>query len=271
MKLILLSALWLLMLCVPGTAQQPSSSGLLGPPAPGITQQQQSPPPGPSLNLNLSAGTLQRKNLGSALEIVLFMTLLSLAPAIVMTMTSFTRIIIVLSFLKRAMSIQELPPRMVVTGFAVFLTIFVMTPVATDIYDSAYTPYVEEQIDVQEALDRAGDRMRRFMQSQTRSDDIALILDLSGSARPQTPEDVPFHVIVPAFILSEVKTAFQMGFVLFLPFIVIDLVISSILISMGMFTLPPIVVSTPLKILLFILVDGWNLVVSSLAQSFINA
>lgn len=223
---------------------------------------------GPSLSLSLSAGSTDRKNLGSALEIVLMMTLLSLAPALVMTMTSFTRIIIVLSFLKRAMSIQELPPRMVVTGFALFMTIFIMTPVVTEIYESAYEPYVAEQLDFREALDIAGGHMNEFMLRQTRSEDIELILSMGKSARPATPQDVPFHVIVPAFILSEIKTAFQMGFVLFLPFIAIDLVISSILISMGMFTLPPIVVSTPLKLLLFILVDGWNLVVGSLAQSF---
>lgn len=223
---------------------------------------------GPSLNFSLTAGSTDRKNLGNALEIVLLMTLLSLAPALIMTMTSFTRIIIVLSFLKRAMSIQELPPRMVVTGFALFMTIFIMTPVVSDIYATAYEPYVAETIEFQEALDIASDRMGSFMLRQTRAEDIELILGMSNSARPATPQEVPFHVIVPAFILSEIKTAFQMGFVLFLPFIAIDLVISSILISMGMFTLPPIVVSTPLKLLLFILVDGWNLVVGSLAQSF---
>lgn len=228
-------------------------------------------PSGPSLNLSLSAGALERESLGDALEIMLLMTLLSLAPALVMTMTSFTRIIIVLSFLKRAMSIQELPPRMVVTGFAMFMTIFIMTPVVQDIYASSYEPYVAEEIDFREAMDRAGSRMNRFMLQQTRSEDIELIIGMSKSQRPATPDDVPFHVVVPAFILSEIKTAFQMGFVLFLPFIAIDLVISSILISMGMFTLPPIVVSTPLKLLLFILVDGWNLVVGSLAQSFTAA
>ncbi|MCA8943401.1 MAG: flagellar type III secretion system pore protein FliP [Planctomycetes bacterium] len=223
---------------------------------------------GPSLSFSLAGGSTDRKNLGSALEIVLLMTLLSMAPALVMTMTSFTRIIIVLSFLKRAMSIQELPPRMVVTGFALFMTIFIMTPVVSDIYDSAYEPYVAETIEFSQAAEIASDRMAEFMLRQTRAEDIELILSLSKSQRPATPQDVPFHVIVPAFILSEIKTAFQMGFVLFLPFIAIDLVISSILISMGMFTLPPIVVSTPLKLLLFILVDGWNLVVGSLAQSF---
>lgn len=227
--------------------------------------------PGPSLSFNLSSGSLDRQGLGKALEIVLLMTLLSLAPAIVMTMTSFTRIIIVMSFLKRAMSIQELPPRLVVTGFAMFLTIFIMMPVVRDLQTDAYQPYVNEEIEFSEALEIAGQRMNEFMLTQTRSEDVELILSLSNGPRPATPHDVPFEVAVPAFILSEIKTAFQMGFVLFLPFIAIDLVISSILISMGMFTLPPIVVSTPLKLLLFILVDGWNLVVGSLAQSFAGA
>jgi flagellar biosynthetic protein FliP len=232
------------------------------PPPPAAT------PQGPSVSLNLTGGATTPDGLGSALEIVLFMTLLSLAPALVMTMTCFTRIIIVLSFLKRAMSIQEMPPAMIVTGFAAFMTVFIMTPVVSDVYRDAYRPYVERQVDFTTAMDLAGDRMNRFMLAQTRPEDIELILSMSKSQRPSTPDDVPFMVAVPAFILSEIKTAFQMGFVLFLPFIAIDLVISSILISMGMFTLPPIVVSTPLKLLLFILVDGWNLVVASLAESF---
>lgn len=235
-------------LAVPPQAQQGSSAGL---------------------SIQFTSGD-EVTTLSSALEVVLFMTLLSLAPAIVMTMTSFTRIIIVLSFLKRAMSIQELPPAIVVTGFAVFLTVFVMTPVATDIYEQAYEPYVAKEVGFEIALERAGDRLGEFMLKQTRAADIQLILDISHTPRPKTIADTPFHVIVPSFILSEIKTAFQMGFVLFLPFLAIDLVISSILISMGMFTLPPIVVSTPLKILLFIMVDGWNLVVESLAFSFFN-
>ncbi len=255
------------------TSPQPATIGTQVPaqgpggnPAPPTSLTQS--PQGPSLSLNLSGGTTKPETLGSALEIVLFMTLLSLAPAIVLTMTCFTRIVIVLSFLKRAMSMQELPPAMVVTGFAVFMSIFIMKPVATDVYEKAYLPYTEEKISFEEATGRAGNRMKEFMLGQTRHADIELILSLSKDARPQSPQDLPFHVAVPAFILSEIKTAFQMGFVLFLPFVVIDLVISSILVSMGMFTLPPVVVSTPLKLLLFVMVDGWNLVVMSLGQSF---
>lgn len=246
-----------------------SSAPLLGPPAPPV-QQDPIPlgPAGPGITLQLSAGGATREGLGSALEIVLLMTLLALAPAIVMTMTSFTRIVIVLSFLKRAMSMQDLPPGLVVTGFATFMTVFVMRPVVSDIYDQAYLPYVEGRMDWREAAGMATGRMNEFMLKQTRDEDVALILELSRTPRPATWRDTPFHVTVPAFVLSEIKTAFQMGFVLFLPFVVIDLVISSILVSMGMFTLPPVVVSTPLKLLLFILVGGWDLVVVSLAESF---
>jgi flagellar biosynthetic protein FliP len=226
--------------------------------------------PSPSMTLQLTGAAQAPDNVGGAIEIMLLMTLLSLAPAIVLTMTCFTRIIIVLSFIKRAMGMQELPPAPVVTGFAIFLTLFIMKPVASDIHVQALKPYVERQISLEEASTRASTRLTGFMLKQTRPEDIALIVELSGGQRPNTPADVPFHVAVPAFILSEMKTAFQMGFVLFLPFVVIDLVISSLLVSMGMFTLPPVVVSTPLKLLLFILVDGWNLVVGSLAHSFVE-
>ncbi|MFN9704460.1 MAG: flagellar type III secretion system pore protein FliP, partial [Planctomycetota bacterium] len=208
------------------------------------------------------------KSLGSALEIVLLMTLLAMAPAIIMTMTCFTRIVVVLSFLKRAMSMQDLPPALITTGFALFMTLFVMKPVVSDVYTQAYEPYVAGTMDCKQAAEVAGRRMNQFMLSQTREEDVALILELSRTPRPATALETPFHVAVPAFVLSEIKTAFQMGFVLFLPFVVIDLVISSILVSMGMFSLPPVVVSTPLKLLLFILVGGWDLVVTSLAQSF---
>ena len=209
-----------------------------------------------------------KQKLGTALEIVLLMTLLAMAPALLMTMTSFTRIVVVLSFLKRAMSMQDLPPAMITTGFALFMTVFIMRPVVSDIYDQAYVPYTEDRMDWREAAGVATERLNRFMLAQTREEDVALILELSRTPAPATALETPFHVTVPAFVLSEIKTAFQMGFVLFLPFVVIDLIISSILVSMGMFTLPPVVVSTPLKLLLFVLVGGWDLVVVSLAESF---
>jgi flagellar biosynthetic protein FliP len=243
----------------PGVAQIPDVAAI---PDPG---QDPGANTGFSLTYNTGQGT---RKLGTAIEVVLLMTLLSMAPAIVMTMTSFTRIVVVLSFLKRAMSMQDMPPALITTGFALFMTMFIMKPVVTDIYETAYVPYIDNEIGWEVAADRAAERMNRFMLSQTREADVTLILDLSQTERPATALETPFHITVPAFILSEVKTAFQMGFVLFLPFVVIDLVISAILVSMGMFTLPPIVVSTPLKLLLFILVGGWDLVVTSLAQSF---
>lgn len=225
---------------------------------------------GAGVTLKINSGDGHQK-LGTALEIVLLMTLLAMAPALVMTMTCFTRIVVVLSFLKRAMSMQDLPPAMITTGFALFMTIFIMKPVVTDIYDDAYIPYTEQKMDWQEAASIASARMNRFMLAQTREADVALILELSRTPQPATALETPFHITVPAFVLSEIKTAFQMGFVLFLPFVVIDLVISSILVSMGMFSLPPVVISTPLKLLLFILVGGWDLVVISLAESFVTA
>jgi flagellar biosynthetic protein FliP len=221
----------------------------------------------PGITLDIRGGD-GKQALGSALEIMLLMTLLAMAPALVMTMTCFTRIVVVLSFLKRAMSMQDLPPAMITTGFALFMTIFVMRPVISDVYEQAYLPYTENKLGWREAAGIAETRLNRFMLAQTREEDVALILELSRTPRPETALATPFHVTVPAFVLSEIKTAFQMGFVLFLPFVVIDLVISSILVSMGMFSLPPVVVSTPLKLLLFILVGGWDLVVTSLAQSF---
>lgn len=266
----------LLLWCVaPAAAQDPTDPATAATPNVATTTtgglNAQDPVPttgaGPGVTLAITAGD-GRKQLGSALEIVLLMTLLAMAPAIVMTMTCFTRIVVVLSFLKRAMSMQDLPPAMITTGFALFMTIFVMRPVVTDIHDRAYEPYVAGRMDWREAADIAARRMNEFMLAQTREEDVALILELSRTPRPATALDTPFHVAVPAFVLSEIKTAFQMGFVLFLPFVVIDLVISSILVSMGMFSLPPVVVSTPLKLLLFILVGGWDLVVTSLAQSF---
>jgi flagellar biosynthetic protein FliP len=222
----------------------------------------------PSLRLELGGGDGSPKSVGGAVEIVLLMTILTLAPGIVMTLTSFTRIVIVLSFMRRAMAIQELPPNLVITGLSFFLSLFIMRPVLLELNREALEPYTKEEISFGQAADKAGSVMTKFLLKQTRPKDLELVYELSGEKRPQAREDVPFLLAVPAFALSEVKTAFEMGFVLFLPFLVIDLVISSILIAMGMFTLPPVVISTPFKLLLFVLVDGWNLVVRSVAQSF---
>ena len=263
MRQFLLTLLMALQLLTGAVAQSPA----VVPYGPQLPQQPAAAPQGPGVTLTLSGGD-ERKNLGTAIEVVLLMTVLSMAPALVMTMTCFTRIVVVLSFLKRAMSMQDLPPALVTTGFALFMTIFVMRPVAVDIYDKAYVPYVEQKMDWREAGGVAAARMNEFLLRQTREEDLALILELSKTERPATASETPMHVSVPAFVLSEIKTSFQMGFILFLPFVVIDLVISAILVSMGMFTLPPVVVSTPLKLLLFVLVGGWDLVVVSLAESF---
>ena len=216
--------------------------------------------------------------LSAAVEIAVLLTVLSLLPAILITVTSFTRILIVLSFVRRSLAVNELPPNPVLIGLALFLSSFVMAPVLGRVYESAYEPYREGEMAMAEARDTAWSELRGFLVSNTRQSEIDLFLELADEeppvvdetlAVPETPL-LPFRVVVPAFILSELKTAFQMGFLLFLPFLVIDLVVASILISMGMFMLPPVMISTPLKILLFVLVDGWHLVCQSLVTSFIT-
>jgi flagellar biosynthetic protein FliP len=226
--------------------------------------------PMPQLNLTVGGGNLEPGGVSSAVEIVLLMTLLTMAPAIVVTLTSFTRIVIVLSFLRRAMTIEELPPNLVITGLSFFMTLFLMRPILNELDQSVLTPYRQETITLGQAGERAAAVMTGFMLKQTREQDLALMYELANEPLPQTPQEVPFLLVVPAFALSEVKTAFEMGFVILLPFLIIDLVISSILISMGMFMLPPPVISTPCKLLLFVLVDGWNLVIRSAAHSFVT-
>lgn len=201
-------------------------------------------------------------------KIVLVLTLLTMIPAIVMTMTSFTRIVIVLSFVRRAMGTQEMPPNQVVIGLAIFMTLFVMFPVFSSIYSDAVAPYMDKKLSLDKAVNVAKVGISEFLLKQTREKDLALFVQMAKVERPDTPEDVPLYVLIPSFIISELRTAFQMGFVLFLPFIIIDMVIASILLSMGMFMLPPIIISTPFKILLFIMVDGWHLIGRSLALSF---
>lgn len=223
---------------------------------------------GPGISVQLNTGDDTGQKLSTGVEIALLITLLTLAPAIILSLTSFTRIVIVLSFMKRAMSVQELPPSLIVTGFAFFLTLFIMKPTLDKLYSDAWLPYSEDRISIVEAGAIAESTMSEFLSKQTRPTDLELMYDIAQREYPSSYEEVPFHLLVPAFVLSEIKTAFQMGFVLFLPFLVIDLVISSVLISMGMFTLPPIVISTPFKVLLFILVDGWNLVIKSAVQSY---
>jgi flagellar biosynthetic protein FliP len=202
------------------------------------------------------------------LRILLGLAILSLAPALLMTLTSFTRIVIVLSFLRTALGTQQTPPNAVLIGLALFLTFFVMNPVFTAINSEGVQPYVHGEIGYKTALARSAAPLREFMMGQTREKDLALFYEISDHARPATPEDVPFHILMPGFVISELKSAFQIGFVLFVPFLVIDLVVASALMSMGMMMVPPVMISLPIKILLFVMVDGWHLVTKSVILSF---
>jgi flagellar biosynthetic protein FliP len=216
-------------------------------------------------------GIGESKNPGEVsvlIQILFLLTILSLAPAILIMMTSFTRLIVVFSFLRHAMGTQQLPSNQILIGLSLFLTFFIMTPVWQTVKENAVTPYMEKKISQEKALDEALKPIRKFMFKQTREDDLALFISIAKAPKPKTSEDVPTTTLIPAFMISELKTAFQMGFVLFLPFIIIDMVISSILLSMGMMMLPPVMISMPFKILLFVLVDGWHLVVGSLVKSF---
>ena len=203
-----------------------------------------------------------------SLQIIFLLTILSLAPSILIMMTSFTRIVVVLSFLRTAIGTQQMPPNQLVVGLALFLTFFIMAPAWQRINDEAIQPLISDEIPYKEALEKGMDPVREFMLKQTRPKDMALFVRLARIPQPRNHTEVPNSVLIPSFIISELRTAFQIGFILFIPFLVIDLVVSSILLSMGMMMLPPIMVSLPFKILLFVLVDGWNLVVQSLIKSF---
>ena len=204
----------------------------------------------------------------AAVQIIVVLTLLTLAPAILMMLTSFTRIVIVLSLLRQAVGIQQLPPNQVVLGLSLFLTAFVMAPVGQEMHRIALQPYLDAKISQTEAMRRGLEPLRGFMLKQTRERDLALMVQLGKLEQPKTPADLPTHVLIPAFAVSEVKTAFQMGFVLFIPVLIIDLVVASVLMSMGMMMLPPVVISVPAKLLLFVLADGWHLVVRALVASY---
>jgi flagellar biosynthetic protein FliP len=201
-------------------------------------------------------------------NIVILLTVLTLLPALLLAMTPFVRILVVFHFLRQALGTQTTPTNQTLIGLALFLTYFVMQPVGADIYQVAVIPLQSNQITAMEALDRGSEPMRKFMLKYSRQKDLALFVELAKEPRPRRPEDLSMRVVIPAYILSELKTGFQIGTVLFLPFLVIDLVVASITTSVGMMQLPPVVISTPLKILLFVMVDGWNLVVGSLMNSF---
>jgi len=218
--------------------------------------------------LTVDLGNSATQQTGTSLQVLMLLTVLSLAPAILMLMTSFTRIIIVLSFVRNALGTQQLPPNQVMVGLALFLTLFVMMPTFTEINTKAVQPYMNNQINQTQALAKAEEPLRTFMFRQTREKDLELFVGLSKMERPKTYHDVPTYVLIPAFVISELKTAFQMGFAIFIPFIVIDMIVSSTLMSIGMMMLPPMMISLPFKLLLFVLVDGWHLVVESLVMSF---
>jgi len=202
------------------------------------------------------------------IQTLLFLTSLTFLPAILLMMTAFTRIIIVLSLLRQALGTVQAPPNQVLIGLSLFLTLFVMAPVLDRIYDQAYVPFQEQQIGFNDALDRASVPLREFMLRQTRESDLALFARLAEQPPIVTSDQVPMKIVVPAYVISELKTAFQIGFVVFIPFLIIDLVVSSVLMSMGMMMLSPVIISLPFKLMLFVLVDGWNLLVGSLVQSF---
>lgn len=204
-----------------------------------------------------------------SLQILALMTVMSMLPAGLMMMTSFTRIIIVLAILRQALGTVQTPSTQILIGLALFLTVFIMMPVFNEAYRTGVTPYLNEEMGMQEALEHGAKPFREFMLHQTRDSDIGLFAEISGAEAIESREDVPFSLLMPAFVTSELKTAFQIGFLIFIPFLIIDLVVASVLMSMGMMMLSPLIVSLPFKIMLFVLVDGWSLILGTLASSFI--
>ena len=223
--------------------------------------------PLPNITLGLEDADDPEK-VSSALQILVLLTILTLAPAILIMTTSFARIIIVLSFLRQAMGTQQTPPTQILIGLALFLTMFVMGPVWSEINEGALKPYMEEELGQFEALKLAEIPIKRFMLNHTREKDLSLFVNLSEDKNPQSEEDVSIQTVVPAFIISELKTAFQIGFLIYIPFLILDMVVASILLSMGMMMLPPVLISLPFKLMLFVMVDGWYLTVGSLMRSF---
>jgi flagellar biosynthetic protein FliP len=204
----------------------------------------------------------------TVIQLLFVLTVLSLAPAILLMLTSFTRVLVVLSLLRHALGTQQMPPNQIIIGLSLFLTMFIMAPVWQRVNAEALQPYYDEQISWEDVVSRGSLPVKEFMLRQTREKDIALFVNISKEKRPEKPSDISLPVLIPSFIISELKTAFQIGFMVYLPFLIIDMVVASILLSMGMMMLPPVMVSMPFKLLLFVLVDGWNLIVGSLVQSF---
>lgn len=207
-------------------------------------------------------------NISTSIKLMLLLTVFSLAPGILILMTSFARIVIVLSFVRTSLATQQMPPNQVLIGLALFLTFFIMAPTFNQVYDEALEPLFAEEMTLDEAYDSASAPLKEFMAKHTRQKDLALFMNYSGADRPETVQDIPLMTLVPAFAISELKTAFQMGFMIFIPFLVIDMAVASVLMSMGMMMLPPVMISLPFKILLFVLVDGWYLITHSLLSGF---
>lgn len=221
----------------------------------------------PSVNFSMKA-TNNPKEIVSSIQILILLTVLTLAPAILILMTSFTRLIIVFSFLRQALGTQQMPPNQLLVGMSLFLTFFIMQPVFEKINNEALQPYVNGQLQQEVAIEKALVPLRKFMFTQTRAADLELFLKLSKVSHPKTRADVPTTVLIPAFVISELKTAFQIGFIIYLPFLVIDMIVASVLMALGMMMLPPVVISLPFKIMIFVLVDGWSLIVGSMVKSF---
>lgn len=221
----------------------------------------------PSLSLSFGQAA-KPAELVNVLRMIMLLTVLSLAPAILILMTSFTRIVVVLSFLRQSLGLQQLPPNQLLVGLALFLSFFVMAPTWKAISSDALEPFLAEKLDQKTAWEKAERPLRDFMMSQTREKDLELFLSLTKMPKPENREAVPTHVLIPAFVVSELKTAFQIGFMIYLPFLVIDMVVASVLMAMGMMMLPPMMISLPFKVLLFLLIDGWELVIGSLVKSF---
>lgn len=223
--------------------------------------------PIPKIDLSITQAKYP-KDVSLSLEILLIFTVLSLAPSLIMMLTAYTRVFIVLSFVERGLGLQQLPPRQILAGMAMFLTFYIMAPTFTKIYHEAVVPFYDQEIPTKVAYAKTMDELRTFMFRQTREKDLGLFFRLSNTPAPKTRGSVPTHVLVPAFLLSEMKTAFTMGIIIYIPFIVIDMVVASILMSMGMIMVPPVMISLPLKVLIFVLVNGWDLLFYSIVKSY---
>ena len=218
----------------------------------------------PGLSVNFGQGA----DLVDTMQVLVLFTVLTLAPAFIILCTSFTRIIVVLSFMRQAIGTQGMPPNQLLIGFALFLSVFVMMPTGKNIYHNSIDPYMNKAITTTQAIEGIELELRGFMSSQVRKADIGLFYDVTGKTAPNNIDDVPIHFLIPAFIISELKTAFQIGFLLYIPFLILDMVVASVLMAMGMMMLPPVIISMPFKLLLFVLVDGWQLVTGSILRSF---